>query len=211
MTLETKPDALALYQRAAQVMHEALANVQPAQLGNPTPCSEWDVQTLITHVSYSMECFAPVADSDAIARMVGDNSMVGYFDGNVAGFVEFSGIPGAIEKAIDGYDLGDSVIEDFLGVVHRDAEAKGWAVDTSMLMACFMDALVHSWDIGVSRGQDTTLPEALTQACYTAYEPLLESHRAIGGFADELKTADGSSMQNRLLSLMGRSPTWPNV
>jgi uncharacterized protein (TIGR03083 family) len=168
VTLETKPDALALYQRAAQVMHETLANVQPAQLGNPTPCSEWDVQALITHVIYSMECFAPVADSDAIARMVGDNSMVSYFDGNAAGFVEFSGIPGAIEIAIDGYDLGDSVIEDFLGVVHRDAEAKGWAVDTSMLRACFMDALVHSWDIGVSTGQDATLPEALAQACYTA-------------------------------------------
>ena len=211
MTQQARPNAHALYERAARSMHDTLANVQPAQLGNPTPCSEWDVQALITHAIYSMEFLAPEADSDAIAKMVGDKSMAAYFDHNASKFVEFTGIPGVIEKAIDGYNLGDSGIEDFLGVVRSDAKAKGWDVATSLLMASFMDTLVHSWDISVSTSQDATLPEDLAQACYTAYAPVIDSHRAIGGFADELSVDGGSSTQDKLLSVMGRSPTWPNV
>jgi hypothetical protein len=211
VTQQARPDPHALYERAVRRMHETLANVQPAQLGNPTPCSEWDVQALITHVIYSQEFLAPEAGTDAIARMVGDKSIAGYFDRNASKFVEFTGIPGVIESAIDGYSLGDPGIEDFLGVVRRDAKATGWDIVTSLLMASFMDTLVHSWDISVSTGQDATLPEDLAQVCYTAYAPLLESHRAIGGFAPELATAGDSSVQAKLLCLMGRSPTWPNV
>lgn len=211
MTQQAKPDPHALYERAVRVMHDTLANVQPAQLGNPTPCSEWDVQALIAHLIYSQEFLAPQADSDAIAKMVGDRSIAAYFDHNASKFVEFTGIPGVIEKAIDGYNLGDSAIEDFLGVVHSDAKAKGWDIVTSLLMSCFMDTLVHSWDISVSTGQDATLPEDLAMACYTTYVPLLDSHRAIGGFADELSVGGDSSTQDKLLALMGRSPAWPNA
>ncbi len=42
-----QPDS---HRRAIEIFQDVLANVQPDQWANPTPCSEWDVAALVDHV-----------------------------------------------------------------------------------------------------------------------------------------------------------------
>ena len=43
-------DIVELYERALDQAGQIVAGVSPDQFGLPTPCSEWDVRTLLEHV-----------------------------------------------------------------------------------------------------------------------------------------------------------------
>ena len=43
-------DPIALFQRAAAVADATVSAVRPDQLGQPTPCTEWTVRQLISHM-----------------------------------------------------------------------------------------------------------------------------------------------------------------
>jgi uncharacterized protein (TIGR03086 family) len=51
-------DMLTAYDEAVNRNQERIEAVRPDQLGNPTPCTDWDVATLIGHIIGGCQMFA---------------------------------------------------------------------------------------------------------------------------------------------------------
>lgn len=56
------PDPVALFERATARAAEVMTNVTPAQLADPTPCTEWCVQDLIDHMVASTDYLRAALD-----------------------------------------------------------------------------------------------------------------------------------------------------
>jgi uncharacterized protein (TIGR03086 family) len=71
----------------------------------------------------------------------------------------------------------------------------------------FMDTLVHTWDLAVATGQDSTLDPALVQVCVAMFLPdMPERGRAAGLIGPAVPVPPDAPAQDRLLGAMGRRP-----
>ena len=72
-------DVVVTFERVLDQANEVVDRVEPSQLGNPTPCAEWDVRAVINHIAGGATMFAEcveqgsVPDSRLGELMAGDN------------------------------------------------------------------------------------------------------------------------------------------
>src|SRR5215208_6699304 len=72
-------DVSTLHRRTVEAWQRTLDGIEPEQWAGPTPCTEWDVRTLVNHV-VGEECWVrPLLAGQTIAD-VGDR-----FDGDLLG------------------------------------------------------------------------------------------------------------------------------
>ena len=51
-------DVVTTFERVLDRTNEVVDRVEPDQLGNPTPCTEWDVRAVINHITAGATMFA---------------------------------------------------------------------------------------------------------------------------------------------------------
>lgn len=185
MTQQSAPNPIELYEAASQRASQAIAGVKDSQLGDPTPCAEWNVQALLDH-------------------LVGGPSR-GY--GMLAGL----GRQPAPEAATpqDSYQEGVSLLTAEArkpGALDQTLESVGGMSGAQFMMTLFMDTFVHSWDLAKATGQDTNLDAGLASIIYEAYEPKMDGFRASGRFGPAVEVATDASIQDKLIAMMGRQP-----
>ena len=72
-------DVVATFERVLDETNNVIANVKPDQLGNSTPCTEWDVKAVINHITGGATMFAECVEKGSVADdllpklMGGDN------------------------------------------------------------------------------------------------------------------------------------------
>lgn len=178
---------------AEQVFPQAAAlagNVTPQQYRNPTPCSKWDVHTLLNHMISTHHMFAAIlADEVPLEPLdeVGDDPGGAYrkaIEGSLAAFRA----PGALEKVLP-LPIGPTPANIALGIL-------------------VMDNLVHGWDLATSTGQPAEMDPDLA----TAY---LEQARQMGfprqpapgaPFGPEVAVPEDASPTAKLVGFLGRQP-----
>jgi uncharacterized protein (TIGR03086 family) len=64
----TAPLDVDMLERACDIADRIMSGVQPGQLGDPTPCSDWTVQELMEHVVASTDFFADAAECGGVAE-----------------------------------------------------------------------------------------------------------------------------------------------
>jgi uncharacterized protein (TIGR03086 family) len=153
------------------------------QLDAPTPCDDWDVQTLLNHMVATQQYFVRSARGEAASPPVGEPSddLIG-------------DDPGA------AYEQGrDETIRAFSedGVIERTGPSLG---------INFSDTLLHGWDVAKATGQDTTMPEGLAAAAYEIVHGAFTEDQRKGVFKPEVAVSDDASPQDRLLAYTGRQP-----
>ncbi len=184
MIQRATPTAAELYEEAVRATGKIMAAIQPGQLNNPTPCTEWNVQAVLNHLATgAARALATMSGTEA-QEPTGDATAADFAD-TTSKVLELAKAPGAMEKTV--------------------TTRRGDVPAGEFLTGSFMDTLIHGWDLAVATDQDTTLPGVLVEACYAAFEPRIDKERTGGPFATYVAMPEAASTQAKLLGLLGRT------
>ncbi|MEU6250395.1 TIGR03086 family metal-binding protein [Glycomyces sp. NPDC047010] len=169
------------------------------RLDLPTPCTGWDLERLVAHMTGQNLGFAAAARGDGF---------------EVRTWAEMPSTPAAFRAS------AAEVLEAFAS---EGAAGRNWSIlagadqeiqvpgETAMGFH-FIDYVVHAWDVGVSLGR----PPVFAQPLLDAVLPLVLSVPATGPartgpyapFAPAVTAAADASTMEELLAYLGRDPKW---
>jgi len=196
----TTSDIRELDARAVRASVDAVSAITAADLGRPTPCSEWTLGALLAHMTVQHNGFAaaaagngadpgvwkvsapgpdPVADYAIAAELV------------IAAFAQ----PGVLER---GFALPEIVP----GMEFPAAQAISFH---------FVDYVVHGWDVARSLGEPYELDADLVEAALPVAAAVPEGERRLrpgAAFRPGLPQPADASPVDRVLAMLGRAPDW---
>jgi uncharacterized protein (TIGR03086 family) len=177
-------DPVVLFERSATNAASLVEKVRPEQRSAPTPCTEWDVDALVTHMAGGTAYLLGALGLDEAPGTGGD----GAYRAAVARCVDALRVPGALE----GRCMSPAGFE--------------WSV-AEATAGTAMDQLVHTWDLAVAIGADHRLDPELVDAIVAMFLPQMpDIGRSAGIVGSEVAVPADASAQDRLLGAMGRQP-----
>jgi len=193
-------DAMDAVDASAARVVELVGQVRPEQWSEPTPCTEWDVRTLVGHLIATRQGYCALlaggsaadllsfitrqreaAGTDPVATLISAVRSVR------AAFAE----PGALGRTVS-HPVGDIAGSQLLGML-------------------VMDSVIHAWDLATAIGVDAGLDEQLVDQAYGFLAPRAEGGRlyARGSFAPPARPLpEGATPLERLMHIAGRSAQW---
>ena len=186
-------DALAV---AASV--DLVDRVRPADLARPTPCADWTLHGLITHMAAQHYGFAAAA--------AGDGDLARWRPRRLGG-----------DPVADYRAAAETVLAAFAedGVLDRqfplpEVAAGALFPARQAVSFHFVDYVVHSWDVARSLGLEAQFaPDVLDAALQVARAvPGGEYRLAPGAAFAPVVTWPGDSPLDQVMALLGRSPDW---
>lgn len=180
---------------AAGAAARTVGNVTAGQFGDPTPCTEWDVRTLLNHLvlwtSYS-------AERRAHGESVSEELMT----------KDFAAEPDFAAAYRSQLDRALAAWAD-PAAWRRDLNVMGTATPAADVAALLLAEMVlHGWDLAVATGQPYAVDDKTAAAALAAVEANAELFRQYKGFADPVPVPDGAPVLHRVLALSGRDPGW---
>lgn len=188
-------DVIELHARAVEEFLTRVDAVAPDAWGRPTPCTEWDVRTLVNHVVGEERWAVPLLEGRTIAE-VGDS-----LDGDLLGADPRSAAERAGRAAVAAFatpGAADRTVH--LSFGDTPASEYAWQL--------FTDHLVHGWDLAAATDGNTELDDDLVRACADWWAGREELYRGAGAVAERVDVPPGASPQDRLLASFGRDPAW---
>jgi uncharacterized protein (TIGR03086 family) len=186
-------DVVTTFEHVLDRTNEVVDRVEPGQLGNPTPCTEWDVRAVINHITGGATMFAEcveqgsVPDSRLGELMAGDN-LGDDFKGNYRAASDRARVtfamPGALDKIVK-LPFGEM--------------PAGVALNIAI-----MDVMTHAADIAKATGQTIDDEEILATALEVGRQLITDDFRAPGVFDPEQSAPPNASAADRLLAFAGR-------
>lgn len=167
-----------------------MGGVQADQLAEPTPCTDWDVQALVRHmtgvvtnIGRGVRGESLLADPNAIEL---DPDLQAHFrneaDRTLAAWTE---------RGLDG--------EVNIGAGPMPAQA---ALGINLL-----DTSTHSWDLARATGQDAELPDDLAATALAVCQDIVTDEvRGFAGFEPEVPVGGDATPTSRLAAFLGRQP-----
>jgi uncharacterized protein (TIGR03086 family) len=177
-------DPVLLYARAAEGAVQMVERVEPGRRRAPTPCAEWDVEALVTHMA---------GGPAYLAMSLGADPGPTGTDG--------ASYRAAVERSLD-------LLDDPSALERRCPSPAGfeWSVGEAVAGTA-MDQLVHTWDLAVAIGAPRTLDPDVVDAVVAMFLPHMpEVGREAGIVGPAVAVPDAASPQDRLLGAMGRRP-----
>jgi len=180
---------------AADAAARTVDNVKPAQFGDPTPCPEWDVRTLLNHLilwtSYSAERRAhdeSVSEELMAKDFAAEPSFAAAYRAQLDRALAAWADPAAWERDLN-----------VMGAPTPAADVAG------LLLA---EIVLHAWDLAAATGQSYTVGDKAAEAALTAVAANAELFRQYEGFAEPVPVAADAPVLDRVLALSGRDPAW---
>ena len=186
--MNTTDDVAAALAWTSQVMHGTKVDHYSA----PTPCTEWDVNTLTQHLVGGAWMFAGVFRRQPLPT--GDpGDLVGEDPG-----AAYDAAAAELRAALTEDGALDGTVTFPFGEVPAGAG----------LSVMVMETLAHGWDLATATGQSTELPEELaTSALEFARVGVPEDARgAEHAFGPAVGTDAHATATDRLVAYLGRSP-----
>src|SRR5215472_16993712 len=138
-------DPRVIFSQAVAQTASIVAAVRPDQAGLPTPCADWDVRTLVSHMAGGVTRLALIGEgADALSVPpfddLGDDWAAGY---------RAAGVRAAAAWADDA--KLDALCAVPWGKVPGRVAVAGYV----------REVLAHGWDLGFATGQETELDQEL--------------------------------------------------
>lgn len=177
---------------AMAVFGNILNQVDDEHLELPTPCADWDVQALISHVVLGDASVPLLFDGKPLnltesinPSILGPNPMATW-RGTALAAIEAFRRPGAMEQI----------------VAHPAGDSPGSVAARFRLV----DVLTHAWDLATACGIPIELPDELADAALDFLQPMFDQIVGSEFFADAgtVEPPEGASAGIRLVSLLGR-------
>jgi uncharacterized protein (TIGR03086 family) len=188
-------NVLELLERAAAWTGSKIAATRPDQMHLPTPCDDWDVQTLIDHIIGTGHRYARIARGEfqpsdnrrPSEPFVGDPMEA--YEASIADLLASFREPGALER-----------------VVYNPWERAPGAKHASRIA---VSHLAHGWDLAKATGQDATMPSDVAEAAMIAIDgriPDWARGPSGAGYKPVVPTGPDATSQERLIAYLGRQP-----
>ncbi|MFK4084177.1 TIGR03086 family metal-binding protein [Kribbella sp. NPDC020789] len=192
-------DFVSLDRRAVSASIELAAGITDADLAKPTPCRAWTLYGLLAHLTTQHYGFAAASRGDANPevwklRDLGDNPVQTYIE--------------AAEHVLTAF-AEEGVTERIFPLVEFGPDVK--APGHQAISFHFVDYVVHSWDLAKSIGAPVDFTQDVLDAAWAVAQivPVGDARLAPGAaFAPEV-TWSGTGQLDRIVALLGRSPSWP--
>lgn len=181
-----------LHRRACEGFAARVHEVRDDQWPQPTPCSDWDVRTLVNHVTAENLWTPPLMEGRTIGE-VGD-----HFEGDVLGDDPKATWDRAAREAMAAVQA-QGAMERTVHLSFGDFPGSEYALQL------FADHLIHSWDLARAIGADDRLDPELVDACAGWFAEREEVYRAAGAIGPRPELAPDADPQTRLLATFGRS------
>ncbi|MGL5850425.1 MAG: TIGR03086 family metal-binding protein [Phycicoccus sp.] len=186
---------------AARQTVELATRADLDQLSLPTPCAGWDLRRLLDHLTTENLGFAAAARGHGAdpAVWVGDLDRPDPVADHVAAtetLLEAFAEPGVLQRSFA------------LPLLTREQEFPG----EQAVMMQLVDSVAHAWDLARTLGIPLTVGDDLTGPVLALCEQLPddESRRAPDApFGPPVPVPDDAPPLDRIVALLGRSPTWP--
>jgi uncharacterized protein (TIGR03086 family) len=171
-----------------------VAGVGPEGWGDGTPCSEWDVRTLVHHLLYEQLWAPPLLEGQTIEQ-VGDR-----FEGDLMG-EDRSGWASLLASSIEEAHAAVAHPGSLERTVHLSFGDTPGEEYVTQLTA---DLAIHGWDLARATGQDDTIDPDAVALLLTWTEANVDLLAGSGMFAAPIQAGPGEPDQVRLLRLLGR-------
>ncbi|TGA88177.1 TIGR03086 family metal-binding protein [Streptomyces sp. MZ04] len=192
--MNASPDPRPLFARATDQVAALIATVRPEQLDAATPCDEYDVRRLISHLVGGTRRFQVVGEG-------GDGLAVTPY----ADDVPDDGFASAYEKgrtaALDAW-ADDARLDAQVRVPWGDAPGR------IALTGYVMETVTHTWDLSEALGRPLELDQELARfALGFAHQALPAEGRGEGvPFGAVQEVAEGADAYGELAAWLGRTP-----
>jgi uncharacterized protein (TIGR03086 family) len=187
-------DGAQLFRRALEQATALVGGVRPSQFTLATPCTEWDVRALVSHMLHELS-WAPDLILGATVAEVGDR-----YDGDLIGGDLVASWRRAAQAALIAVDRCDPVAIAHLSFADVSNDA--------YLRQVGGDELIHSWDLGAATGVPVRFDPELAEAVYENTLPGVKGMQASGLFAPPVLAPENADAQTRMVALFGRDPGW---
>jgi uncharacterized protein (TIGR03086 family) len=168
---------------------KVVVGVRPDQLGAPTPCTEWTVQQLLTHMVGAM---TNIGRGVTGAELLPDMNKID-LDADVA--AQYAAASEGTLAAWRAHGLD--------GEVNIGAGPMPAALAASINL---VDACAHTWDLARATGQDDALPDPLATYTLQVAEGFVDGVRQFAGINPAVPVDAGASPTAKFVAYMGRKP-----
>jgi len=186
-------DIVRLHEQAVDESVRLVAGVKPDQMNRSTPCSGWDVRTLINHMASGNTRFvALVSSGERMSRQPNPGDLLG--DDPTGAYWR------SAEEAKQAW--GDPALLDQMFDLPF-----GHLPGRAALGMRLIEMVTHGWDLGKATGQRTQFnPGAVQLALDLARSSLPEDRPPDMPFAAPVPVPDDASDMDRFAAYMGRTP-----
>jgi uncharacterized protein (TIGR03086 family) len=165
--------------------------VTPLLLAQPTPCAEWNLAMLLSHLSDSVDAITEGLTTGSV-RLTG-----GPCSEPEAQPADIRVRCGRLLSAIPATPAGR-----LIAIADHDLTA-GLLAYTGAI-----EITVHGWDISVACGTLRPIPDSLAAPLLATAAVLLPQTAREGLFAPPLRPSSPASPADRLLAFLGREAAW---
>ena len=184
-------DVLDAYGQTLAYVQTRVAGTRDEQYTNPTPCSGWDVDALLGHVTSVIHHYMALPGGqshDALREQAPTQGQYRQI------------FPSLASAALAAWSQPDALERT---CHHVMGDMPGWQA----LSIHVSDVLLHGWDLSVATGQDDTIDPVLADLALATLRDVLCLDQGRGRFFAAELTPAASDVQSRLLAYAGRS--WP--
>ncbi|HEY3735307.1 MAG TPA: TIGR03086 family metal-binding protein [Streptosporangiaceae bacterium] len=196
---------VALLERAVSYTLGPLGLVTPALLSRRTPCREWDLRTLLAHMSDSLAALHEALDLRQVD--LGPEIEASPGSGPGSSSIPYAGgpDPAGMVSALRG--RARALLGMLAGTHDVPVSIGGCLLPASIVTSVgAIDIAVHGWDVARACGAALPIPEPLA-AEMLAISPLFVSHAdRPSRFAAPVPVPAGASASDRLVAYLGRDP-----
>ena len=165
--------------------------VGSGQWTHDTPCTEWDVRALVSHVVYENLWIPDLLAGKTVAE-VGDR-----YEGDQLGDDPIAVWDRASEAAVAAVSA-DGAMTATTHLSYGDVPGADYVREV------FTDLAVHGWDLARAIGVDDTIDPAWAQSIYDELAPKEAELKASGLWGDTIVPPPDADIQTKLLAVMGR-------
>jgi uncharacterized protein (TIGR03086 family) len=182
--------------RAHTALRDATAALTAADLGQATPCAEWNVAQVLQHSAGDQLAYA-----SAITGQNGPTENPFTPSGMLAG------TPAELVEPTLTASAAAFATVDPAGTTPTPLPHGALPAATAAGAAA-LDAGVHAWDIAVATGQPSPLDDDLAAQLLPVARAIVEPLRQYGAYAPALEPRENDSAAAHLLRYLGRDPHW---
>ena len=179
--------------KACDATELVIAQIEAGQLDLPTPCSEWDVRSLLNHVVGTLHLGAALLTDMPPAVAMGPGELPAQ---DVLGPEPLAAYRSGVEALLAAATAG--------GLDRQHATPLGDMPGAVLGGFTTLDIAVHGWDLATATGQTPTLDDDLAETVLTFARQTLTADTRAPRIAPELPAPPDASPTDQLISFLGR-------